>query len=234
MATLTEGADDLREQLTLLRYTTMRPQEFRLLIWDYCDFNEHRLVFPAQVIKTRRRREATLIDRAEKTLLSRKKRLESLGLSLTGRYVFPLPGVIDGVLTAGVGEAKQRAAHFAQRFRRLVNRCVKKGLIEKEQADERLVPYLFRHRRLTELAKNGHSLLEIMFEAGHANSKTSERYIHLAHSQVSASIRRREQQLEQERVSAMGSAAMAAEAEGRQPSSPSGGEAAAAKSSAAP
>jgi integrase len=171
------GALDYKEQLLVLRNTTMRPQELRKLKWDYIRWDEHRIVFPAPEVKTRNRREVVLIDVAEDVLAGRKKRVEGMGLKLSGRYVFPLPAKdAEGVLTAGLGDESQQAGKFAQRFRRLIERCVRKGLIEKEKAGERLVPYSTRHTRITELFVEGNDHAVVMFDAGHKNPQTTERY----------------------------------------------------------
>lgn len=195
-------AKDMRDQLTVLRYTTMRPQELRLLKWDYVRQDEHRIVFPATVIKTRKRREVTMIDQVERLLADRRLRMEKLGLKISGRYVFPLPGFVEGVRHAGAGEKPQSGRTFAHRFRRLVERCVAKGLIEKEKAGERLVPYSTRHTRITELFTEGNDHAVVMFDAGHTNPLTTERYKHLAGSHVTETIRRREQKTEPNEESA--------------------------------
>jgi integrase len=187
------AADDMREQLLVVRYTTMRPQELRLLKWDYIQWDQHRIVYPATVVKTRKRRELSMIDVVEETLAERKRRLEAMGIRLTGRYVFPLPARREGVLTAGIGERHQAAGKFAQRFRRLVERCVGKGLVEKEKAGERIVPYSTRHTRITELIVEENTQAVVMFDAGHTNPLTTERYKHLASSHVTQSIRKNSQ-----------------------------------------
>jgi integrase len=190
------GGLDFREQLTVLRHTTMRPGELRKLQWDYVQWELHRIVFPATVIKTRRRREVTMIQVVAETLLNRKTRLELGGQKARG-YVFPLP-VKDQdsgkrVIPAN-GMKPQKADHFAQRFRRLVGRCVKKCLVEKEKAGERIVPYSTRHTRITELFTEGNDHAVVMFDAGHVIPTTTERYKHLAGSHVTDSIRNRSQQ----------------------------------------
>jgi hypothetical protein len=60
------GAQDFREQLLCLRHTTMQPGELRQLKGDYIDWDEHRIVFPLHIIKTRSRRETAMLDRVEK------------------------------------------------------------------------------------------------------------------------------------------------------------------------
>jgi integrase len=189
------GDEDFREQLTVLRYTTMRPGELRRLKWDYAQWNNNRLVFPSTVIKTRKRREVVMIDVVKETLLKRKARLEGGGQKVGG-YVFPLP-VKDATSGKRVipanGERPQKDDHFSQRFRRLVERCVRKGLIEKEKAGERVVPYSTRHTRITELFVEGNDHAVVMFDAGHVIPQTTERYKHLAASHVADAIRRRSQ-----------------------------------------
>jgi integrase len=141
------------------------------------------------VVKTRRRRELVLLDQTEQLLMERRERLKQEGHEPTG-YVFPLPAKdAAGVLRAGHGSNPQKAEKFSQRFRRLFLRCVAKGLIEKEKGGERLVPYLTRHSRITELFTAGHDHAVVMFEAGHTNPSTTERYKHLAASHVADAIR---------------------------------------------
>jgi site-specific recombinase XerD len=207
------AAEEMRNQLVVLRHTTMRPQELRELKWDYVKWAEHRVVFPATVIKTRKRREVSLIDVVEQALEKWKRRLETFGLRPHGRYVFPSHGYPEGVRVAGLGERKQSAGKVSQRFRRLVERCVAKGLIEKEKAGERLVPYSTRHTRITELFTEGVPQAVVMFEAGHTNPLTTERYKHMASSHVTETIRK-SSQAKQARASTAGSAGSAGPASG--------------------
>jgi hypothetical protein len=95
--------------------------------------------------------------------------------------------VEDGL--AGLGERKQSAGKVSQRFRRLFERCVNRGLIEKEIAGERLVPYSTRHTRITELKVEGVGHTEAMREAVHTNPLTTERYTHIAGSHVTQTVR---------------------------------------------
>jgi integrase len=176
-------------QLVALRHTTMRPQELRELKWEYIRWDEHRIVFPAEVIKTRSRREVSMLDVVEEALEKWKRRLEGFGIRPHGRYVFPRHGHHEGVRVAGLGERKQSAGKVSQRFRRLFERCVKRGLIEKEIAGERLVPYSTRHTRITELKVEGVGQTETMREAGHTNPLTTERYTHMASNHVTQTVR---------------------------------------------
>jgi integrase len=205
------AAEEMRTQLVVLRHSTMRPQELRELKWDYVKWDEHRVVFPATVIKTRKRREVSLIDVVEQALEKWKRRLEGFGIRPHGRYVFPLHGYHEGVRVAGLGERRQSAGKVSQRFRRLVERCVAKGLVEKEKAGERLVPYSTRHTRITELFTEGVPQAVVMFEAGHTNPLTTERYKHMASSHVTETIRK-SSQAKQARVSTAGSAGSAVSA----------------------
>jgi integrase len=183
------GAADFRDMLLVLRHSTLRPGELRLLRWDYVRWGQNVIVFPPEVIKIGRRREPTLTADAERVLLSRKERVGARG----DAYVFPTAGEdASGRRTAGASGWHQKADSFSQRFRRLFNRCVKKGLIEQERAGERIVPYSTRHTRITELAGQGHSHADIMHDAGHVNPMTTERYKHLAGSDVAARIRKKD------------------------------------------
>jgi integrase len=186
------GAQDFRDQLTALRYTTLRPGELRKLRWDYIDWDNNRIVFPPQDIKTGRRREVTLIDAAKDCLRQRQRRVEAGG-GRAGGLVFPAPDYQGGKRTAGAGRNELKANSLSQRFRRLLLRCVALGLIEKERAGERLVPYSTRHNRITEMFTEGVDQAVVMFDAGHVVPATTERYKHLAGSHVAGQVRQRSQ-----------------------------------------
>jgi integrase len=188
------GAVDFRETLTVLRYTTMRPGELRKLQWDFIQWDKNRIVYPADMVKNRRRREVTMIDRVKDVLLARRERIEQKGGKAAGR-VFPAVGKdARGKRAAVAADRDQKANSLSQRFRRLVNLCVALGLIEKEKAGERIVCYLTRHTRITELFVEGLDHAVVMHDAGHVIPTTTERYKHLAGSHVAEQIRRREQQ----------------------------------------
>lgn len=183
------GDEDFREQLTVLRYTTMRPGELRKLQWDYIQWEQNRIVFPPSAIKTRKRREVTMIDAVKHTLLKRKERAESKSIKATG-FVFPKPATTKHKRHAiEAGPNMQKGHSLTQRFRRLFERCVGKGLIEREKAGERIVLYNTRHTRITELFVQGNEHHIVMFDAGHVVPATTERYKHLAGSFVAKSIR---------------------------------------------
>jgi site-specific recombinase XerD len=104
--------------------------------------------------------------------------------------VFSLPAKLDGKATAGLSEERmQKASKFAQRIRRLLERCVEKGLIEREKAGEKIVAYSTRHTRITEMFVEGHDHAVVMHDAGHRHPQTTERYKHLAGSHVVGKIR---------------------------------------------
>jgi integrase len=161
--------EDFREMLCLMRATGVRPGELRCLRWEYIRWEEHQIIFPKEVIKTRNRRAVTLIEWAEKILTRRRARLQERGFLPTG-YVFFDP--------KRPGE-KIETHPLCRRFRRLVRRCVKAGLIEAEKNGEQLVPYSHRHTRITEMS---YSLAPgvLQAEAGHTDSRTTERYKHPA------------------------------------------------------
>lgn len=187
------GAQDFRELLVVLRYTTLRPGEARLLRWEYIRWEESRIVFPADKVKTRRRREVALIDRVRLALRERLERLKKEGAPLG--FVFQGPGKDrDGRRRAGHGKSPLKSNSLSQRFRRLLLRCVALGLIEKEKGGERIVPYSTRHTRATALFMEGHSHAVVMFDMGHAVPATTERYKHLAGSFVAEEIRKKDQQ----------------------------------------
>jgi len=184
--------NDFFEQLMVIRYTTMRPQELRKLRWEYISFETNRIIFPAQHVKTKRRRETTMIDVVVATLRERKARLESRWLKAVG-YVFPRPEKVNGVMVAvEAGEKIQQGHSLSQRFRRLFDRCVEKGLIEKEKVGERICLYNSRHTRITELFVEGNEHHIVMHEAGHVTPQTTQRYKHLAGSFVGEQIRARD------------------------------------------
>jgi integrase len=187
-----EGAQDFRDMLSVLRYTTMRPGELRLLEWEYVQFDQHRIVWPPHVVKTRRRREAVLIDRAKAVLLGRKARLEEDGNKVSG-YVFPVARTnTQGKRTTIGSKEHQTANALAQRVRRLMDRCVAQGLIEREKQGQTIVAYTNRHTRITQLIIEGNNPAVVMADAGHVNPMTTERYKHLAGSFVADSIRKRD------------------------------------------
>jgi integrase len=76
------GAQEFRQQLIVLRHTTMRPGELLKLRWEYVQWDRHKIVFPADVIKAKSRRPLTMLPVVEQTLLSRKQWLEEPGAGL--------------------------------------------------------------------------------------------------------------------------------------------------------
>lgn len=189
---LLDREDDFREQLLLLRQTTLRPGELRQLRWEYINWDQHQIIFPAEVIKTKKRREVTLLDSSEDLLRCRQARLLERGATCQGTdFVFAKPGRDkDGRMVAGLGNAPIKNQSLSQKFRRLFLKCVRLGLLVKEKVGERLVPYSARHSRISELVREGHQPSIIMREAGHTNPATTERYIHLAGSDVAEQIRK--------------------------------------------
>jgi len=184
------AAQDFREILTVLRHTTMRPGELRLLRWDYIQWDAHRIVYPLDVIKNRRRRSITMLDQVLATLKARKARTEAQGVKAEG-YVFPGVCEKDGVRIAADSARHILTDSFSQRFRRLVKRCADQGLIEAERAGERLVLYSTRHTRITELFVEGHDTAVAMQEAGHSTPLTTERYKHLAPGFITDVVRQK-------------------------------------------
>lgn len=185
------GALDFREQVFTMRYTTMRPGELRRLKWEYIEWDNHRVVYPPEVIKTRNRREFTLIDRVRVLLEERLKRLVGVDIDKPSGYVFPLPGRDpQGRHNAMYPSGRlQKSRSFTHRWQRLFKRCVKKGLIEKTKGGETIVPYSTRHSRITELVLEDHPTPVVMSEAGHSSPNTTQRYTHLAGSVVASRIR---------------------------------------------
>jgi integrase len=185
------GAREFREQLIVLRHTTMRPGELRLLRWDYIQWSKHKIVFPATETKTKTRRPVTMLDVVEEVLAGRKARLEASGRRAEG-YVFPAVGKDERGKHAAVDADRHiECDTFSKRFARLFNRCVKLGLIEKSKAGEKLVLYSTRHTRITELVAADVPMKAVMDDAGHKVPSTTNRYTHLADDFVSDVIRQR-------------------------------------------
>lgn len=182
---------DFQDQILVLRHTTLRPNELRALRWEYISWDAHQIIFPAHVVKTRKRREVTLLDPTEKLLRARRERLRSRGAACAeGDFVFCKPGKDgEGRTVAGLGQLPVASGSLAQRFRRLFLKCVALGLIAREKRGERLVPYSTRHSRISELVREGHQPSIIMREAGHSSPLTTERYVHLAGTEVADRIR---------------------------------------------
>lgn len=190
------AALDFQEQLQVLRFTTMRPGELRALTWGHLQLDQHRIVFPPNLIKTKRRREVVLLDRVKAILMERKQRLLGLGaLCRENDAVFSRPARNrDGIKTAGLGHVAISTNSLSQRFRRVFMRCVKLGLIEKEKGGERLVPYSSRHLRCSEMLSQGLDVITVMMDMGHADVKTTNRYTHLSASLIAQRIRDKDQQ----------------------------------------
>lgn len=189
-----DGSLDLQEQILTLRFTTMRPGELRALRWEHVQLDQHRIVFPPNLIKTKRRREVVLLDRVKDILTARKARLVGHGaLCKGGDVIFAKPTKDrNGVMRAGLGQVAITADSFSQRFRRVFLRCVALGLIEKEKSGERLVPYSSRHARCTTMLSQGIDVVTVMMDMGHASVKTTQKYLHLSASQIANSIREKD------------------------------------------
>lgn len=191
----TDGSTDLQDILVTLRYTTMRPGELRVLKWGHINWSGHSIHFPADVIKVRKKRSVTLLDRVQDLLLERRKRLLSSGAECKQEdFVFSQPAKgVGGKRTAGLSRLPISANSLSQKFRRLFMKCVELGLIKKEVGGERISPYNSRHTRVSELVTEGHQQSIIMQEAGHLVPATTLKYIHLQQKQVSESIRNADQ-----------------------------------------
>lgn len=190
------GARDFREQILSLRHTTMRPGELRCLKWEYIQWDRNRIVYPPEVIKTRNRREITLVEQTKNLLLNRLSRLASTGLPAVSGYVFPVYGLDQNGKpnTLFPTDKMQSAGNFASRWNRVFKRCVEKKLIEQEKDGETITPYHCRHTRITELVLEGHPMSLVMAEAGHRRPSTTERYTHLGGGVVTSRIREADDQ----------------------------------------
>lgn len=186
-----DSDEDMRDILIVLRKTTLRPGELRLLRWEHIRWSSFQIVIELTAVKTRKRREVTLLDAVIERLQKRRKRLRERGKKCgESEFVFCRPGLDkDGVKTAGLGDEPVTSNSFSQRFRRVFLICVKKGLIEKEKNGERIVCYSTRHSRISELVREGHQQSVIMEEAGHKTPAVTLRYIHLTSKEVVDRIR---------------------------------------------
>ncbi len=121
------AAQEMREILELTRYTTLRPGEVRVLQWHYLQYDNPRIVFPDEVIRTRNHRVATLLEEA-KDILRERHRLEAEGKTNFG-YVFSLPAKApDGVRRASHSNELVMKGVLSKRFRQLF-KCVGQGLV---------------------------------------------------------------------------------------------------------
>lgn len=177
-----QSDDELRQILTVLRHTTMRPGELRQLEWDEVELANHRIVMSPRKIKTRRRRVITLLPEVEKILEARRLKAVAEQGAAQG-LVFP----------ALTGEEWQRVS-FSQRFRRLRDRAVKAGDVQEAKKGEKLVLYSTRHTRITEMFVEGNEHHVVMAESGHLVPMTTERYKHLADDYVTNRVRQNAQQ----------------------------------------
>ncbi len=202
------GAEDFREQVFTLRYSTMRPGELRHLKWEYINWDQNRIVYPPEVIKTRNRREITLIQQTKELLLARKQRLDEVRSHRPGPkqelsgYVFSKPGRdTNGQISALCPSGRlMKSRSLTNRWRRMFLRCVDKGLIQKEKEGETIVPYNTRHSRITELVLEGHPTAVVMAEAGHSTQVTTQRYTHLAGSVVAERVRAADDKRERDKA----------------------------------
>lgn len=182
---------EMKDILAVMRYTTCRPGEIRSLRWEYIRWDENRMVFPAAEHKTGRtgkKREMTILPPLMEALRARRARFDEMGKPAKG-LVFSCPAHINGVNCASGSDRKLTANGLAYRFRRLKDRCITLGLIEKEVDGERLVPYSSRHTRITEMFVQEVDAASVQFEAGHSNGITTERYKHLQAARVADKIR---------------------------------------------
>lgn len=188
------GAQDSNEMFGVMRGTTMRPQELRRLRWEYIKWDKHQIVFPAPFVKTRSRRAITMLDSVETILRNRAERLKSHGNDVTKGLVFfvtkksPKSGKRRDANTST--DIMISASNLSCKWRRAVLGCVKLGLIDDKTDVGMLVPYSFRHTRITELVLEEHPFPIIMGEAGHKNPRTTLRYVHMATDETVERLRK--------------------------------------------
>lgn len=160
-----------REILLTLRWTAARPGELRKLKWGMVKWESHCWVIPPSQHKTGstarqpKPRIIPLPPLVEELLRTRQ------AASGGGEFVFPDPK----------GNQWKRDA-ISLRFKRLRERA---GIVEKD--GEALVLYSNRHTRLTELA-SGVAAFVLQEVAGHTNLTTTQRYLHLANTQVYGAV----------------------------------------------
>jgi integrase/recombinase XerD len=163
---------DLKDRLMLFFNSTARPQEVRVLDWHMVDWDHHQIRIPADRTKTRQPRTITLLPEVEAMLRDRRARTGGSGL------IFPSQQ--GGVVSAG---------GLSGQWRKLVNKCVRLGLIEAEKLGERLVPYSARHTTCVRLLNLGVNLKAVSLEMGHANVQTtSQHYAHLSSQDVTNTV----------------------------------------------
>lgn len=182
--------EEMREILTVMRYTTMRPGEILTVRWEYIDWavGNERIVVPANEVKTGSKREMTLLQPLIEALKVRRARFDRMGKPQTG-LIFSRPSYIEGKRCSSGSETKLDIDRLDKRFRRLKNRCIAKGLIQAEVKGETLVPYSSRHTRITQMFEHSTDMAVVQFEAGHTNPMTTQRYKHLQGAFVAKKVR---------------------------------------------
>lgn len=179
-----ENAQTMRDILSLLRFTALRPGELRKLRWDHVRLDEDLIIIPAAEQKTgstAKEPEDRLIPiLAEgKAILTRRK-------VRFGDQPLVFPNLVG----------KQWSDQlFSQRFSRLRERA---GLEAPDQNGERIVPYSLRHTRLTEAAtKEGWDFYTLMQFAGHTTPQMTKRYVHPGKEDLKRAAREGEQRRQQ-------------------------------------
>jgi integrase len=159
---------DFRELVVFLRSTAMRPKEVRTLEWGMVRWEAGQIVIPRTRTKTKTDRVITLTPPAADILRRRNDVAAHSSLVFLNTKGKPWT---PGTLT--------------QRFRKILERCIDKGKVERERAGERLVMYSTRHTRITEMIRDGVGLPVVSREAGHAQvSTTANIYTHLTSDDV--------------------------------------------------
>jgi integrase len=167
-----QAKPDVKDLLFVLYHTTFRPQEVRALRWDYIHWDRNRAIIPATETKAKRPRVVTLSDGVLAVLGERRERLSRRGLK---RYVFPCRR----------GDKKLSKNGLVVKFRTVLDRCVRLGLVERERGGETLCSYSLRHSRATRLLLAGVNLQTVSLEMGHAQVATTARhYLHLTNDDV--------------------------------------------------
>jgi integrase len=160
-----DNAETMRDTLYLLRYTALRPGEFRKLRWDHLHLSEGLIIIPAREQKT-----GTTARNPEDRWIPILDEVRPILERRQAKYGYqPL------VFTNAVGKP-WKDTDFSNRFRRLRTRA---GLDEPDQNGEKLVPYSLRHTRLTEAGVvEGQEFYTVMRLAGHTTPQMTRRYVH--------------------------------------------------------
>jgi integrase len=156
-----------RQVLLVFRLTGVRPGEFRKLTWDHVNLEHH-----CWVIRD---------HKASRTAKDKKPR------------VVPMPPIVEKLLQWRLKEYGRTAYVFlnedGERWTSNALRCRMRRLrdrarIAPDENGEKIVMYTARHSYATAAVASGVSDRRLADLMGHTTSKTTQRYVHLAHSDL--------------------------------------------------